>query len=137
MVKFIEELKKTSGADEVRLSDDGQIVVLMGWVDAVRDHGGAVFLDLRDRSGLVQIVLDSDVLDNAKMEVAKSLRQEYVVAVQGRVRKRAGKPNPNLATGQVEVVVPDVGEIFPLALDPTGSRLIVGGGMAYVIFEVD
>ncbi|MBW2276282.1 MAG: aspartate--tRNA ligase, partial [Deltaproteobacteria bacterium] len=108
MGKFIEEWKKSHGAGDLRTAHDGEVVVLMGWVDAVRDHGGAIFTDLRDRSGLVQVVFDRADLDDAGMQTARALRQEYVVAVRGAVRKRAGKPNPNLATGEIEVVVTEL-----------------------------
>jgi aspartyl-tRNA synthetase len=101
---FIEELKKTHGAGSLRAANEGETVVLMGWVDAARDHGGALFIDLRDRYGLVQIVFGAQHLAAAQLEVARSLRQEYVVALRGVVRRRAGKPNPNLPTGEIEVV---------------------------------
>jgi aspartyl-tRNA synthetase len=106
--RFIEEWKKSHSAGDLRLSDEGQVVVLMGWVDAERDHGGAIFVDLRDRSGLVQLVFAGQDLDDAGMETARTLRQEYVIAVRGKVRRRAGKPNPNLATGEVEVVASEL-----------------------------
>ena len=108
MGKFMKEWKKSHQAGTLRGTDEGETAVLMGWVDSVRDHGGAIFIDLRDRAGLVQVVLDSATLDDAGMEVARSLRQEYVVAVRGVVRKRSGKPNPNLATGEIEVQASDV-----------------------------
>jgi aspartyl-tRNA synthetase len=106
--RFIEEWKKSHGAGDLRASHEGEVVVLMGWVDAVRDHGGAIFVDLRDRSGLSQVVFDSADLDEAGMETARALRQEYVVAVRGAVRRRAGKPNPNLASGEIEVVASEL-----------------------------
>jgi aspartyl-tRNA synthetase len=102
--RFISELKKSHGAGNLRASNDGEAVVLMGWVDAVRDHGGAIFIDIRDRSGLAQVVLDATELDDAGMTVARSLRQEYVIAIAGKVRKREGKPNPNLTSGEIEVM---------------------------------
>jgi len=101
---FIEQLKKSHGAGTLRAENVGETVVLMGWVDAVRDHGGAIFVDLRDRSGLVQIVFDTTSLPSAELETARALRQEYVVALKGAVRRRTGKPNPNLPTGEIEVV---------------------------------
>jgi aspartyl-tRNA synthetase len=109
VAKFISEIKKSHGAGALRKSDEGKTVVLMGWVDAVRDHGGAIFVDLRDRSGMAQVVLDSANLDESSMEVAKSLRQEYVAAVRGTVKIRAGKPNPNLPSGEIEIIATDVG----------------------------
>ncbi|HUT77702.1 MAG TPA: aspartate--tRNA ligase, partial [Polyangia bacterium] len=111
MGKFIEEWKKSHAAGDLRAVDDGAETVLMGWVDAVRDHGTAIFIDLRDRSGLVQVVFDTAGLGAAEIEVARGLRQEYVIAVRGRVRRRTGKANPNLATGEIEVLATDL-ELF-------------------------
>ncbi len=108
MGKFIKEWKKSHRAGDLRKENVGDIVVLMGWVDGVRDHGGAIFIDLRDRAGLAQVVLDAANLDEAGMLVARSLRQEYVVAVRGEVRERSGKPNPNLLSGEIEVSATDV-----------------------------
>jgi aspartyl-tRNA synthetase len=80
----------------------GKSVVLKGWVDTRRDHGQLVFVDLRDREGITQIVFDAA---NARVhDVAKSLRSEFVIAVEGKVRVRAeGLANPNLKTGEIEV----------------------------------
>jgi len=104
VARFIEDLKKSHGAGELRAEHVDAVAVLMGWVDATRDHGQAKFVDLRDRSGMVQVVFDAARLGDEGMAVAGSLRQEYVVAVKGTVRRRAGKPNPNLSTGEIEVV---------------------------------
>ncbi|MDJ0764385.1 MAG: aspartate--tRNA ligase [Myxococcota bacterium] len=103
MGRFIEEWKKSHWAGRLGTKDEGQTVVLMGWIDAVRDHGGAIFVDLRDRSGLVQVVFDAADLEPSAIDVSKALRQEYVVAVRGMVRRRSGKPNPNLETGEIEI----------------------------------
>lgn len=82
----------------------GQEVILNGWVNRRRDHGGLIFLDLRDSSGIVQLVVDPDNKEN--FAVAQKLRNEYVIAVKGKVRKRpAGTENPELKTGKIEVVV--------------------------------
>lgn len=108
LAKFISEIKKSHGAGVLRKSDEETTVVLMGWVDAVRDHGGAIFVDIRDRSGIAQVVLDGDNLDNIAMDVSRSLRQEYVAAVRGTVKVRSGKPNPNLSTGEIEVIATEV-----------------------------
>jgi aspartyl-tRNA synthetase len=86
----------------------GQPVTLMGWVNRRRDHGNLIFLDLRDRSGITQVVLDKEVspLAHAKAEAA---RPEYVVAVTGRVRVRGqGLANPNMPTGEIELVAQDL-----------------------------
>ena len=85
----------------------GQNVVLMGWVNRRRDHGGLIFLDLRDRTGLAQVVVDEKV--GAAHDKADAARPEYVVAVKGHVRRRgAGLENPNMPTGEVEVVADEL-----------------------------
>lgn len=79
-----------------------QEVTLCGWVDRRRDHGGVIFIDLRDRDGIVQVVFDPDAQDNFKL--ADKVRTEYVLQVKGRVRARSeATVNPNMATGEVEV----------------------------------
>src|SRR5690348_7763508 len=80
----------------------GQEVTLCGWVHRRRDHGGVVFIDLRDREGLVQIVFNPEAPEIFRL--AESLRSEYVVAVRGLVKERpAGTINPDLKTGKVEI----------------------------------
>ncbi len=92
---------------ELRAKDAGQDVVLMGWVNRRRDHGGLIFLDLRDRTGITQVVVDEKI--GAAHEKANAARSEYVVAVKGRVRKReAGLENPNMVTGEIEVVADEL-----------------------------
>lgn len=108
MGKFIHEWKKSHGAGDLRAEHEGQTVVLMGWVDSTRDHGKAVFVDLRDRSGLCQLVFDAASMGEDGFRRAGELRQEYVVAVRGTVRRRAGKPNANLSTGEIEVLAGDL-----------------------------
>lgn len=79
-----------------------QEVTLCGWVDRRRDHGGVIFIDLRDRDGIVQVVFDPDAKEN--FEIADKVRSEYVLQVKGRVRARSeATVNPNMATGEVEV----------------------------------
>jgi aspartyl-tRNA synthetase len=88
---------------EVNESLLDQEVTLAGWVNRRRDHGGVIFVDLRDREGLVQVVFDPDRADT--FATAERVRNEYVLQVKGRVRRRpAGTENPELATGQVEVL---------------------------------
>ncbi len=102
-MKFVSELKRTTYCGLLRGSHDGQQVNLMGWVDTRRDHGGLVFVDLRDREGLVQVVLDPG---KPAMTQAKDVRNEFVIAVRGTVRRRPeGMSNKKLATGEVEVEV--------------------------------
>jgi aspartyl-tRNA synthetase len=91
-------------------------VTLCGWVQRRRDHGGVIFIDLRDREGLVQIVCDPDT--PATFEIADRLRSEFVVRVAGRVRRRPeGTVNPNLASGEVEVLAQEI-EILNASLAP-------------------
>jgi aspartyl-tRNA synthetase len=92
---------------ELRAEHAGQNVVLMGWVNRRRDHGGLIFLDLRDRTGIAQVVVAEKV--GAAHDKADAARPEYVVAVKGHVRRRgAGLENPNMPTGEVEVVADEL-----------------------------
>lgn len=96
-------MKRTHSATEMNTGLIGQEVVLNGWVNTRRDHGGLIFIDLRDRSGLVQVVFSPEV-DTDAFHLAEQVRSEYVVAVCGAVRERPeGTENPNLVTGKVEV----------------------------------
>lgn len=97
--------KRTSTCGELTMADNGAEVCLMGWVQYRRDHGGLIFIDLRDRYGLTQIVFSPEYAPAAH-ETAKVLRSEYVLAIKGKVRPRPeGMLNPNLKTGEIEVVV--------------------------------
>jgi aspartyl-tRNA synthetase len=92
---------------ELRAEHAGQNVVLMGWVNRRRDHGGLIFLDLRDRSGIAQVVVDEKT--GAAHDKADAARPEYVVAVKGHVRRRSpGLDNPNMPTGEIEVVADEL-----------------------------
>src|SRR4051812_5401949 len=82
---FLKTLKRTNSCGALTQEHAGQTVVLMGWVDSRRDHGGLIFVDLRDREGIVQIVLNPN---DPQTQVAKDLRGEFVVAIQGVVRLR-------------------------------------------------
>lgn len=100
-MQFIKDLKRTLYCGDLTSKNVGQSVTLMGWVDSRRDHGGLVFVDLRDRAGIVQVVLNPALAEN---ESAKDLKSEYVVAIQGLVRARPeGMINAKLKTGQIEV----------------------------------
>ena len=100
------KLKRSNGCGELTAKLTGQDVVLAGWVDRWRDHGGVVFIDLRDRSGIAQVVFDPAAMP---VDVAATLRQETVIAVRGKVRARpAGMENANLATGQIEVAASEL-----------------------------
>ncbi|MEI6186004.1 MAG: aspartate--tRNA ligase [Dehalococcoidia bacterium] len=89
--------------------DIGSRVLLAGWVDAFRDHGGLMFIHLRDRSGIMQIVFSPEVAPADVCQKAASLRAEYCIAVRGEVKKRlAGTENPNIETGNIEVLVTEL-----------------------------
>jgi aspartyl-tRNA synthetase len=105
---FLGNLQRTHTCGQLRAEQDGQSVVLMGWVNRRRDHGNLIFLDLRDRTGITQVVLDKEVSGEAHAK-AETARSEYVVAVKGNVRRRgAGLENPNMPTGQIEVVAAEL-----------------------------
>ena len=104
MAEPLGPLSRTHTCGALRADDVGADVVLLGWVHRVRDLGGLLFVDVRDRDGVTQIVFDKD--DEALMAKAKRLRSEYVIGVEGRVQRRSVETvNPKLATGDVEVVV--------------------------------
>jgi aspartyl-tRNA synthetase len=101
---FLGTLQRTHLCGDLRSTHAGQTVTLMGWVNRRRDHGNLIFLDLRDRSGITQVVLDKESAPEAHAK-AEAARPEYVVAVTGRVRTRGkGLENPNMPTGDIEVV---------------------------------
>src|SRR5512137_2655268 len=93
-------MKRTHYCGELRAQDEGREVVLCGWVHKTRDMGHLVFVDVRDREGLAQVVFQSDSPELA--EEAKKLRNEFVVGVRGRVRRRSAV-NKEIPTGEVEV----------------------------------
>ena len=93
-----------------------ETVTLCGWVDRRRDHGGVIFLDMRDREGIVQVVFDPDTQEH--FQRADRVRSEYVLKVTGRVRARAeGTVNPAMATGEIEVLGKEL-EILNSAATP-------------------
>jgi len=97
----------------LRESDVGETVRLSGWCHRIRDHGGVLFVDLRDHYGMTQIVVDPD---SPAFETAETVRSEWVIRVDGRVKKRpAGTENPDLPTGQVEVYISDLEVLGPAA----------------------
>jgi aspartyl-tRNA synthetase len=108
LLDFLGTLTRTHTCGELRASDAGKSVVLLGWVNRRRDHGNLIFLDLRDRYGIAQIVLDKD-LSAAAHAKADQARPEYVVAAIGKVRLR-GKDviNPKMPTGEIEIVASEL-----------------------------
>ena len=111
------ERGRTHMCGDLRASHIDQEVVLMGWVQSYRDLGGAVFIDLRDRTGISQIVFDASENQPA-LDVADRLRSEWVIGVVGRVRSRGDNVNPNMATGEIEVLASYVQVFNPSATPP-------------------
>ena len=104
----MEDLKRTHTCGELTAADHTQSAVLMGWVNSRRDHGQLVFVDLRDRDGITQVVFNPE-RDAKAHQAAKTLRSEYVLAVRGRVEKRAADlVNPNLKTGEIELAAEEL-----------------------------
>ncbi len=100
--------KKTHTCGELTKKDVGAVVTLMGWVHTRRDHGGLVFVDLRDRGGITQVVLNPETSSESH-ELAHDIRSEYVLAVTGTVSLRPGNTiNEKLPTGEIEIVVSDL-----------------------------
>ena len=109
---------KSHDCGELRVGDAGQSVRLAGWVHRRRDHGGLIFLDLRDRTGLAQVVIDPSAAE-AAYQSADALRNEWVVAITGEVRVRpAGTENPRIATGGIEVHATGVDVLNPSKTPP-------------------
>ncbi len=108
MSESMQGMKRSHYCGELTAADNGRAVTLMGWVNTRRDHGGLIFVDLRDRTGLVQVVFSPDI-NNASFAKAGGVRSEYVLAVTGRVSIRPeGTANPNLVTGEIEVLVDEL-----------------------------
>lgn len=108
-MEAIETRYRTHTCGQLRKSDVGQQVKLAGWVHSYRDHGGLVFIDLRDRDGLTQLVFDADLCGQKVHDEARRLRSEWVLSATGVVSPRGeGLENPKLATGQIEIRVKDM-----------------------------
>lgn len=101
MLDFLDNLKRTHYCGALRVSDEGRDAIVMGWVHRRRDLGNLLFLDVRDRTGIVQVVFNKETNSEAHAK-AEQARSEFVVAVEGKVIKRA-KANPEIATGEVEI----------------------------------
>ncbi|WP_165248307.1 aspartate--tRNA ligase [Adlercreutzia sp. ZJ141] len=111
----------TATCGELRRSDVGREVVLTGWAWHNRDHGGLIFCDLRDRDGYTQVVVDPDCVSAADFKTAEHLGREYVLKVAGTVRERgADAVNPNMATGEIEVLASAV-EVLNTSVTPPFS----------------
>ena len=108
MAESMRGLKRTCRCAELSAANVGQTVTVMGWVQKSRNKGGIVFVDLRDRSGIIQLIFEESNTGAEGFEKAAKLRSEFVVAVTGEVTKRSGAVNENLETGDIEVVAKDI-----------------------------
>lgn len=115
MVESLGMMKRTHMCGNIRISNIDEEVVLMGWVQKRRDLGGLIFTDLRDRSGIVQIIFDKDISEEA-FKKAEKIRSEYVIGIRGVVKQRESI-NPNLPTGDIEVFAKEL-KIFSEAQTP-------------------
>ena len=104
MAETMKGLKRTHRCGELSSANIGETVTVMGWVQKRRNLGSLIFVDLRDRSGILQLVFDEESIGTEGFEKAGSLRSEYVIAVEGTVQKRAAAVNENLKTGDIEVI---------------------------------
>src|SRR3989339_825194 len=101
-------LKRTHSCGQLRIEDAGRRITVSGWVQSYRDHGNLVFIDLRDREGLTQLVFNPEAQPDIH-NLARSIRCEWVIAARGRVQPRGeGMENPKLPTGQIEIAVEEI-----------------------------
>ena len=103
MAESMKGLKRTMRCGELSAANVGEVVTVMGWVQKQRNKGGIIFVDLRDREGILQVIFEESDCGAENFAKAEKLRSEFVVAVVGRVEKRAGAVNENLATGEIEI----------------------------------
>ena len=108
MAESMKGLKRSHRCTEVTKSNVGQDVTVMGWVQKSRNKGGVIFVDLRDRSGLLQIIFEEANVGEEQYKKAEKLRSEFVVAIIGKVSLRAGAINENMETGEIEVIAKDI-----------------------------
>lgn len=119
MNQFISQNKRTCDCGSLRSANEGQEVVLYGWVQKRRDHGGRIFIDLRDKQGVTQVVFGPDI-DVSAHHTADTLRSEFCIGIKGIVQLRTasgGQPNPRLATGEIEILSSKL-EIFSTSQTP-------------------
>ena len=103
MAESMVGLKRSHRCTEVSSADIGKKVTVMGWVAKRRNLGSLIFVDLRDRSGILQILFDENIIGKEGFDKAYTLRNEFVIAVEGEVIKRSGAVNENLKTGDIEI----------------------------------
>ena len=118
MAESMRGLHRTHRCGELSAANAGEQVTVMGWVQKNRNKGGLVFVDVRDRSGIIQVVFEEGKADAELIAKAAGLRSEYVVAVAGRVEKRSGAVNEHIATGEIEVIPSELRVLSESATPP-------------------
>ena len=108
MAESMKGLHRTHRCTEVSNKNVNETVTVMGWVAKSRNKGGIIFVDLRDRSGILQVIFEEDKCGQISFAKAEKLRSEFVVAITGEVALRAGGINKNLATGDIEIIAKDI-----------------------------
>ena len=108
MAESMQGLHRTHRCAELSVSNVGETVTVMGWVQKNRNKGGIIFVDLRDRSGILQIIFEGKDISEEGFAKAEKLRSEFVIAVTGLVTKREVAVNTNLATGEIEIRANDI-----------------------------
>lgn len=103
MAESMRGLKRTCRCAELDKKDIGREVTVMGWVQKQRNKGSIIFVDMRDRSGILQIIFEDGKIDKEYFTKAEKLRSEFVIAVKGKVTMRSGAVNENIATGAIEI----------------------------------
>ena len=108
MAESMQGLKRTHRCTEVTTNNIGETVTLMGWVQKSRNKGGLIFVDLRDRSGIIQVIFEESSTEATCFQKAEKLRSEFVIAVVGTVEKRSGAVNEQLKTGEIEIIAKEL-----------------------------
>ena len=108
MAESMKGLKRTHRCGELSAANVGEIVTVMGWVQKQRNKGGIIFVDMRDRAGILQVIFEESDCGTENFEKATTLRSEFVIAVVGKVEKRSGAVNENLSTGEIEIRATEV-----------------------------
>src|SRR6266478_7239374 len=118
-MEAIQTRYRTHTCGQLRKSDVGKEIMLAGWVHSYRDHGGLVFIDLRDRDGLTQLVFDADTCGQANHDESRKLRSEWVISISGVATARGeGLVNPKLPTGEIEIRVKTLSVLSPSPTPP-------------------
>lgn len=118
---------RTHTCGELTLADNGKEVTLCGWVQRIRDKGGMLWIDLRDRYGITQIILEESSTDSSLLQLAKTLGREYVIKVTGKVKERFSK-NPKLKTGEIEIIPISMEVLNPSNVPPFTIEEDTDGG---------